>query len=137
VAQGVSEFKALGIDDHCAFKPVGKEFEEYLGKLIDLDALNLVEDPHLKESEGAAVLKLVLIVTGLRPEETLQMAIPTKMYSSDGTPLTTSIIMSASPGTIKSIRYQLMRTQSTSGLWGFSLGSLGDQFTDEINLAWQ
>jgi len=26
VAQGVSEFKALGIDDHCAFKPDGKEF---------------------------------------------------------------------------------------------------------------
>ena len=26
VAQGVSEFKALGIDDHCAFKPEGKEF---------------------------------------------------------------------------------------------------------------
>jgi hypothetical protein len=108
-----------------------------LGKLIDLEGLNLVEDPHLKESEGVAVLKLALIVTCLRPDETLQMAIPTKMYSSDGTPLTTSIIMSASPGTIKSIRYQLMRTQSTSGLWGFSLGGLGDQFTDEINLSWQ
>jgi len=108
-----------------------------MAKLNDLDALNLLEDPHLKETVGVAVLKLVLIATGLRHDETLQMAIPTKMYSSDGTPLTTSIIMSASTGTIKSIRYQLMRTQSTSGLWGFSLGGLGDQFTDEINLAWQ
>ena len=137
VAQGVTDFKALGFDDHCAFKPDGKEFKQYLEKLDDLDALNLVKDSHLRQSVGAAVLKLVLIAPGLRADETLQMAIPTKMYSSDGTPLTTSIVMTASPGTMKSIRYQLMRTKSTSGLWGFSLGGVGDQYTDDISLAWK
>ena len=135
VAQGFTNFHALGIDDKCAFKPDRKEFKQYLEKLNDLEALSLYEGNQPRES--VAVLKLSLIASGLRADETLEMVVPTKMYSSDGTPLTTSIFMTASPGTMKSIRYQLMRTKSTSGLWGFSLGGVGDQYTADISLAWK
>ena len=91
-------------------------------------------DPHIRDSLGVAVLKLVIIVTGLKPEETLQMTVPSKQYSNDGNPLMSSIVLTAKPGQFKVLRYQLMRSSTTSDLWGFSFGPFGDRYRDDISL---
>jgi hypothetical protein len=40
-------------------------------------------------------------------------------------------------GTVKIIRIQLVKVRTTSSLWGFTLGKLGDQYTEEITVTYQ